>query len=146
MMEKECIVCYRELNTTASSFSCSHNILCADCNKQWTKSCPLCRSLRKSMYPQTATLYTDLNLDENEQHREMSQRTQTLLRSKYGIEIFGVSYKKRNDPLFVDHQYRLMFYVDRTNQLNGLYRTLASIYTNFSVTTTHTNNCIHVYF
>ena len=146
MTEKECIVCYRELNTTASYFSCEHNVLCAECNHQWTKSCPLCRSSRKPTYQQKATLYTELNIDENEPHLEMSQRTQTLLHSNYGIEILRVSYEKRNDPLFVDHKYRLRFYVDRTNHLNGLYRILASIYTNFSVTTTHTNNCIHVYF
>jgi len=145
-MNTECIVCYREFDTSASYFSCSHAVLCAECNHQWTKSCPLCRSVRKETYLKITSLYNELNIDENEQHREMSQRTQTLLHSNYGVETLRVSYGTRNDPLFVDHRYRLNFYVDNTTHLNGLYRKLASIYTNFSITTTHKTNCIHVYF
>lgn len=151
--DTECVICYREFDTSVSSFSCSHNVLCADCNKQWTKSCPLCRSERTNnpyCIPQTWTSqYHELNLEENSHHRTLSERTHALITSSYDIEIQSVWYGKHNNPDF-EQRYTLKYYVDRTNHLNNVHKTLRSIYsienTAFSVTTTHTNNCIHVYF
>jgi|LauGreDrversion4_2_1035121.scaffolds.fasta_scaffold08873_2 hypothetical protein len=147
--ETECVICYRELNMNASSFSCSHNVLCADCNKRWTKSCPLCRSERTRIQQTWSTQYHELNLEDNSHHRTLSERTHALITSSYDVEIRSVWYGKHNNPYF-EQRYILKYYVDRTNHLKNVHRTLCSIYSSenhgFSVTTTHTNNCIHIYF
>ena len=74
----ECVICYREFNTSASSFSCSHNVLCADCNNHWTKSCPLCRSNRTVQHVWYTEQYHEISIDENAQHRDLSNRTEVV--------------------------------------------------------------------
>lgn len=151
----ECIICYKDfdLNENELYFSCSHRT-CADCAKQWSKSCPTCRCTNRrsrvaksSMLDLAAYRYIESRIEDNARHCDIRASMERIMLSNYNVRVSRVWYGKRSNSI-LDNQHNIKFFVNTTYGVGNISKHLRVFMADvpFSITIMHLENCISVFF